>query len=709
MSVAISIIIPCFNRVELLKETIKSVARAIEGLHAEVILVDDGSDIPISEQITEFAHLPIINIRQKNAGLTTSRYNGLLAAKGEYIQFLDSDDQVAAAKFKMQIEQMRQTNADVSHTDILHCRIGKHNNELIIVSESWVQHTVEPALFYISVQPTPHSPIFRRAYITPVILKSFIALSREYDPIAEAWFYYNLSIYPANIIKVNQPLTLYIHHDEARITNYWEWQALSALSLMNEFTMCIPKKNKNYIHASKKQVAIAAFKTYRGLPGNIDKELQEAFISIWQRLGKCAVKDLGGGKYFYFLSEIIGPVTVAKLFKKLNHNDYRYTKTVPQLELNNRLRPILNKLAISRLEKKTMPTNGNDDTVCFNSDTVCFNSEKVIRNMPSNYLEDELDFCRDEFSYQTNQICKVSFKDCYVNFKGYLYNSRYSLIEKSLIAKELDSDSFFCYLRSVVLGKKRKLTKDNTYLLCFDQWSGNHYHWINDFLPRLCVLADQLKNYILLLPDVPYIKNVGLQMLPYFNLQPDQIEWIQSNEVLKIPKLHFVSHPVITGRSHDKLIQLLKNRLKPPTTKMQKARRLYVSRSKSKQRFILNEAAVVRLLQQYDFEVVYFESLTFQEQIALVSEANLLVSIHGAGLANAIFMNDNSAVLEFRRDKIYINQCFWHLSSALGLKYYYLFGLPDQDIAIEGQGCNLTIPIDKLQVTIERILRDLSN
>lgn len=354
MSVDISIIIPCFNRIGLLKQTLKSVEQAINGLSAEIILVDDGSDIPIYEQIAQFAHLPIVNIRQKNSGLTTSRYNGLLAAKGEYIQFLDSDDQIAATKFEVQIEQMRQAGADVSHTDVLHCRAGKHNNKVIIDHETSVHDTAEPALFYIGVQPTPHSPIFKRTYITPLILKSFIKLSRKYDPIAEAWFYYNLSIYPAKIIKVNQPLTLYIHHNETRITNNWEWQALSAISLMYEFMLHVPKKPENYINASKKQVAIAAFKTYRGLPSNIDINLQTAFISIWQKLGRCSVQDVSGGKYFSFLSEIIGLAITAKLFKKFSSNNYRNTKTVTESELNARLKPILKKLALSDLKKLTI-------------------------------------------------------------------------------------------------------------------------------------------------------------------------------------------------------------------------------------------------------------------------------------------------------------------------------------------------------------------
>lgn len=328
--------------------------------------------------------------------------------------------------------------------------------------------------------------------------------------------------------------------------------------------------------------------------------------------------------------------------------------------------------------------------------------------MPSNYREGELDFCRKEFSYQTKQIRKTNFKRCYLNFKGHLYDKNYVLINSSLIARELNTDSFFKYLKTIILGKKRTLTTGETYLFCFDQWSGNPYHWINDFLPRLCVLADELPNYTLLLADLPYVRNVGVQMLAYFDLKPGRVEWIQLNEVLKIPNLDFISHPVITGRTHDNLMQALRRRFALPSNTFPKKRRIYLSRSKATQRFVLNEEEVIALLQRHSFEIVYYEELSIHEQIRLTSEANLLVSIHGAGLANAIFMNPDSIVLEFRRDKMYLNQCFWHLSSALGLRYYYLFGQPDQDIAIEGGGCNLTIPIDQLQITIDRILHDLS-
>ncbi|RFZ95600.1 glycosyltransferase family 61 protein [Mucilaginibacter conchicola] len=342
--------------------------------------------------------------------------------------------------------------------------------------------------------------------------------------------------------------------------------------------------------------------------------------------------------------------------------------------------------------------------------TLCYNSEEIKRATPSNYLDGELDFCRDEFSYQTNQITITNYKNCYVTFRGHLYNNNYSLVKRSLIAKQFDNSGFVNYVRKIVLGKKRLLTAGKTYLLCFDEWSGNHYHWINDFLTRLCVIADQLHNYTLLLPDVAYIKNIGVLLLPYFNLQPNQIEWIKPNEVLKVANLNFVSHPVITGKTHDRLAYALKKRfVPPPDCSVDKKRRIYISRSKSSQRFVLNEDEVISLLKRFDFEIIHYEDLNIHEQIKLTCQANMLVSIHGAGLANAIFMSDDSAVLEFRRDNKYINQCYWHLSSALHLKYYYLFGEPDSDIAIEGHGCNLTIPLDKLQLTIEKMISDLSD
>ncbi|SFU54597.1 glycosyltransferase family A protein [Butyrivibrio sp. M55] len=61
----------------------------------EVILVDDGSDITISEYIDSFNGTPEIKIVHKsNEGVSVARNIGIKESRGEYIIFIDSDDRI---------------------------------------------------------------------------------------------------------------------------------------------------------------------------------------------------------------------------------------------------------------------------------------------------------------------------------------------------------------------------------------------------------------------------------------------------------------------------------------------------------------------------------------------------------------------------------------------------------------------------------------
>lgn len=330
MTPQISIIIPCFNRVKLLKDTLNSVEDAIEGVLSEIILVDDGSETPIENELIEFKHLNIKFIRQKNSGLTTSRYNGLMCATGDFVQFLDSDDQIDKNKFTVQIQAMIESNADVSHTDVLQVIIHKDKSISQTPNITKFRDCQNPAEFYIDVQPAPHSPIFRRQYLVETIKKAFIPLNRDYDSIGEIWFYYNLAPYPCKIIKIDKPLTICVHHNEERLTNYWERLGLCALSIQLNYLKNHPN-NAPFAKDTSMYVGRAAFNTYRGLPYDIYAPFQNAFIAIWEELGK--TKNLNGGKYFNILSKLMGHKLAAKFFKIITNNKYNLIKTIHTTEL----------------------------------------------------------------------------------------------------------------------------------------------------------------------------------------------------------------------------------------------------------------------------------------------------------------------------------------------------------------------------------------
>jgi hypothetical protein len=334
----------------------------------------------------------------------------------------------------------------------------------------------------------------------------------------------------------------------------------------------------------------------------------------------------------------------------------------------------------------------------------------INRKFPENYNEGELDFCKSEVSYNTHDVELLTFKKCYVNYSGNLYNSAYKLVEASLVAPSVFKNrGWFRYFKKVIFKPKRKLKYSEKYLLAFDEWSNNHYHWINDFLPRLTLLAAELHNYTLLLPDAPYIRNVGIKLLDHLNLKPRNIEWIGRGKFVKVPDLAFITSVALSGKVNDALIKEMQHRLSKilVSDNLHANRRVYISRSKASNRKVLNEEQVIELLKEYDFEVINFEDFSIEQQIQLANSTSIMISIHGAGLTNAFFMKSETAVLEFRRDKVYHNQCYWHLSAALGQKFYYLFGQPDSDNVIEGApGCNLTIPLEKLRLTVEQMIKN---
>ena len=90
---SVSVIIPIYNTAEYLDRCIKSAAQQ-SYTALEIILVDDGSPDDCPKMCDEWAKKDsrISVIHKENGGLSDARNFGIMAAKGEYLLFLDSDD-----------------------------------------------------------------------------------------------------------------------------------------------------------------------------------------------------------------------------------------------------------------------------------------------------------------------------------------------------------------------------------------------------------------------------------------------------------------------------------------------------------------------------------------------------------------------------------------------------------------------------------------
>ena len=107
----VSVIIPTYNRGALIRETLESV-RAQVYRPIEVIVVDDGSTDNTRSVVDDFAAsvaagLTVRYFFQTNQGATVARNRGLVESRGEFIQFLDSDDLLRPHKLSDQVHVMR--------------------------------------------------------------------------------------------------------------------------------------------------------------------------------------------------------------------------------------------------------------------------------------------------------------------------------------------------------------------------------------------------------------------------------------------------------------------------------------------------------------------------------------------------------------------------------------------------------------------------
>ena len=127
---SVSVVIPTYNRARYVKKAIESVL-AQTFTDYEIIVIDDGSTDNTKDLLQPFFS-KIIYIFQENKGVSAARNVGIIAAKGEWIAFLDSDDEWDRRKLKKQLKFNLENKLDVSFTNFVFNR-GEENilNDLI--------------------------------------------------------------------------------------------------------------------------------------------------------------------------------------------------------------------------------------------------------------------------------------------------------------------------------------------------------------------------------------------------------------------------------------------------------------------------------------------------------------------------------------------------------------------------------------------------
>lgn len=241
-------------------------------------------------------------------------------------------------------------------------------------------------------------------------------------------------------------------------------------------------------------------------------------------------------------------------------------------------------------------------------------------------------------------------------------------------------------------------------ILVTDDWSGGYFHWLADVLPRLYTVKDELKQLTLLLPASYHGLDYVSASLAPFNI--GAVEFIEPDEVLVVENLQVPTHTAPSGHYNDELIREVGNLLADFYAGPERAApwgRIYISRRDAPKRKVVNEEEVMQLLQSFDFQEVRTEAHSFAEQVRIAAQARYLVSNHGAGLTNMLFMDSGAGILELRHATDAINNCYFTLASALNLNYFYQSCQPEN--AADPHTANLLVDTETLKKNIELMLQ----
>lgn len=247
---------------------------------------------------------------------------------------------------------------------------------------------------------------------------------------------------------------------------------------------------------------------------------------------------------------------------------------------------------------------------------------------------------------------------------------------------------------------KQRLPAGQPYVRVHTSYRG-YYHWLLESVPKLLEAQRTIPGFTLLLPasytDAFYADTLRL-------LQLTKVERLQPQTMYRVPELALPLLAEAQGNysapamREVKAVFLTAAGVEPQAVPT----RLYISRRKAPRRKVLNEAEVEQLLGRYGFQCVCLEDFSFADQLRLCASASVLVSMHGAGLSNMIFMPEQATVVEFRKFDDGLNYFFTRLGETLGYQYHLLY-CPAADEQQSVQDADLYVDIAALDAVLQQL------
>jgi len=293
----VSVIIPTYNRAEFLRSAIASALSQIF-TDLEIIISDDKSTDNTREVVETFKDERIKYVRNEgNKGPSATRNTAILASKGEYIAFLDDDDEWLPDKLQKQIEVLDKSRPNIC---------GVYSNRLFIdklsgkiLSDNPGTERLKGNLLYQLIIKSPihtSTAVIKKRCLDEIgLFDETISYMEDYDLWIRLSMYWDFEYIPIPLIKA------YVH-GQAHLSRNLSGQTAGREKLLERYNDLFKKNRKSW---GKLYLCLGA--QYCQL-----KQMKNGRRNIIKGIIKYPFSKIA---YFHFFSSLLGADNYQRLRK----------------------------------------------------------------------------------------------------------------------------------------------------------------------------------------------------------------------------------------------------------------------------------------------------------------------------------------------------------------------------------------------------------
>lgn len=178
----ITVIIPAFNVEKYLANCLETIVSQTHQ-NLQIIIINDGSKDKTGKIAAEFALKDhrINVIHQQNQGVSAARNKGLQLATGDYIGFLDGDDEIAKDMYEFLYHNLKKYQADISHCGFELVKpsltVKFHDTGIVLVQSKF--EAIKELLTGARIEPSACTKLFKKAILENVFFATDIKINED--------------------------------------------------------------------------------------------------------------------------------------------------------------------------------------------------------------------------------------------------------------------------------------------------------------------------------------------------------------------------------------------------------------------------------------------------------------------------------------------------------------------------------------------------